>query len=129
MSDKPIRFRSIAPQFVVTDVVKSAEYYRDVFGFKIYGYWHDPPVYAIVGREYVEIHFGKSDNEGSQSNLIARKHGLDAYIFVEGVDALCDEFTRKGAEIIEGPVNQSYGNREFLVRDCNGFVLAFGESL
>jgi hypothetical protein len=32
-------FRSATPQFTVPDVVRAAEYYRDVFGFEITGYW------------------------------------------------------------------------------------------
>jgi hypothetical protein len=41
----------------VPDVVTAAEYYRDVLGFRILGYFLDPPVYAIVARDSVEIHF------------------------------------------------------------------------
>ncbi len=40
--------RMISPQFVVPDVVAAAEYYRSVLGFRILGYFLDPPVYAIV---------------------------------------------------------------------------------
>jgi len=47
--------KSICPHFVVPDVVVSAEYYRDVLGFKIMGYWFDPPVFAIVARDNVKI--------------------------------------------------------------------------
>jgi hypothetical protein len=45
-----IRFEDIVPQFVVPDVVRTAEYYRDVLGFTILGYFLDPPVYAMVRR-------------------------------------------------------------------------------
>jgi hypothetical protein len=40
----------IAPQLVVPNVVATAEYYRDVLGFVINGYYLDPPVYTIVER-------------------------------------------------------------------------------
>jgi hypothetical protein len=30
-------------------------------------------------------------------------------------------------DILEGPENRVYGQRELVVRDCNGLVLAFGE--
>jgi catechol 2,3-dioxygenase-like lactoylglutathione lyase family enzyme len=46
--------RMISPQFVVPDVVAAAEYYRDILGFRILGYFLDPPVYAIVARDSVE---------------------------------------------------------------------------
>jgi len=34
-----IRFDAAIPQFTVPDVVRTAEYYRDVLGFQIAGYW------------------------------------------------------------------------------------------
>ena len=49
---KPVaRLTMISPEFIVADVVAAAEYYRDVFGFKSLGYFLDPPVYAMVGRD------------------------------------------------------------------------------
>jgi hypothetical protein len=50
-----------APQLVVEDVIKTAEYYRDKLGFAIIDYFLDPPVYAMVHRDGFQIHFGKSD--------------------------------------------------------------------
>ena len=44
---RSVQFKSIAPSFVVDDVVSTAEYYRDVLGFQILGYFADPPVFAI----------------------------------------------------------------------------------
>ncbi len=34
-----IRFIAAVPQFTVPDVVRTAQYYRDVLGFQIAGYW------------------------------------------------------------------------------------------
>lgn len=58
---RTVEFKKIATQFVVEDVVATAEYYRDVLGFEILGYFADPPVYAMVARGGVEMHFGKAD--------------------------------------------------------------------
>jgi catechol 2,3-dioxygenase-like lactoylglutathione lyase family enzyme len=55
------RLTAICPTFVVSDVVATVEYYRDVLGFKILGYFLDPPVFAMVARDAAEIHFGKAD--------------------------------------------------------------------
>ncbi len=49
-SNPAVQCRMISPQFVVPDVVVAAEYYRDVLGFGIRGYFLDPPIYAIVAR-------------------------------------------------------------------------------
>jgi catechol 2,3-dioxygenase-like lactoylglutathione lyase family enzyme len=50
---RKVEFKKIATQFVVDDVVRTAEYYRDVLGFEILGYFAEPPVYAMVARDGV----------------------------------------------------------------------------
>ena len=122
------KLTQIAPAFVVPDVVRTAEYYRDVLGFKILGYFAEPPVFAMVARDNVEIHFGKADDEAIKVNESFRKGlGNDAYIFVDDVQKLYEEFTASGAEITEGPVKRIYNCVEITVKDCNGFELVFGE--
>lgn len=118
----------LAPQFVVPDVVTTAEFYRDKLGFEILGYFLDPPVYAMVRRDSAEIHFGKADGERVQMNEMVRKGlGTDAYIFVTDVNALFEEFSQSGVEIVEGPIKRVYDCTEITVKDCNGFQLVFGE--
>lgn len=122
------RFTGIAPQFVVPDVVKTAEFYRDKLGFEILGYFLDPPVFAMVRRGVAELHFGKSDNGLVRFNENVRRGlGTDAYIFVEGIDELHTELLANGVEIVEGPIKRIYNCVEITVRDCNGFQLVFGE--
>jgi hypothetical protein len=128
MSEKA-KLKQVAPSFVVADVVKTAEYYRDELGFNILGYFLDPPVFAMVARDGVEFHFGKGD-EGKevQVNESVRKGlGTDAYIFVDDVQALYEELREKNVEIVEGPVRRVYDCIELTVRDCNGFQLVFGQ--
>jgi len=123
------RFKDIAPQFVVPDVVQAAEYYRDHLGFNIADYFGDPPVFAIVVRDGVELHFGRGDPGANQPNRAKRRDGLDGYIWVEDLDALAAELQSRAATVVEGPVLRGYGLREIVVEDCNGFRFAFGERL
>jgi hypothetical protein len=51
---------------------------------------------------------------------------LDVYIWVSNVDDLATELRAKGAQI-KGPIDRIYAMRELIVRDCNGYVLAFGQ--
>jgi catechol 2,3-dioxygenase-like lactoylglutathione lyase family enzyme len=117
-------FKSVAPQLVVADVVRTAEYYRDVLGFEHLGYFLDPPVYAMVRRGGVEIHFGKAENNGV-SNAVVRSGSFDLDIWVSDIDAVLEELKAAGADIIEGPVRRVYDCVEVIVRDCNGYVLLF----
>ena len=127
MSDS-VQFTGLAPQFVVPDVVKTAEFYRDKLGFQILGYFLDPPVFAMVRRGQAEIHLGKSDSGEMQFNESVRRGlGTDAYIFVNGIEALHLELLENGVEIVEGPIKRIYDCVEITVKDCNGFQLVFGE--
>lgn len=124
---KTTRLRMISPQFVVPDVKVAAEYYRDVFGFKIRGYFWQPPVYSIVQRDDVEIHFGKADQgQNAAPNLGRRVGSMDAYIWVTDVDALHSELSSRGAKIVEGPMKTVYNCYEIMVEDQFGFRLTFG---
>lgn len=118
--------KNIAPQLVVSDVVATAEYYRDVLGFKILGYWAEPPVYSMVARDGVEIHFGKAETAGV-SNSTVRSGSFDVYIWVTDVEAIFEELTTSGADILEGPVKRIYESTEVVVRDLNGFHLVFAD--
>jgi len=120
--------RSIAPTFAVPDVVRTAEYYRDVLGFELMGYFLDPPVFAIVRRGGVEIHFGKSlTGETLANESIRPGMGADAYIFVSDVVALFDRLKANGANIADGPTERPYRRTEIEIIDCDGHKLVFGE--
>lgn len=121
-----LQLTAICPQFIVPDVVPAAEYYRDVLGFKILGYFLDPPVFAMVARDAAEIHFGKADIAAPASpNVTRRKISTDAYIWVNDLDALHAELKSRGAKIIEGPTMRVYNCYELVVEDPNGFRLCF----
>ena len=122
------RLKMISPEFAVPDVTAAAEYYRDVLGFKILSFFLQPPVYAMVARDDVEIHFGKSDQGASSSpNVARRERGLDAYVWVTDLVSLHEELKGRGARIIEAPTMRVYKCLEMVVEDNFGFRLAFSQ--
>ena len=123
-----VTLKNVAPQFVVPDVVRTAQYYRDQLGFTVLSYFGEPAVYAMVARDNVEIHFGKADDGNVQLNeSLRRGSGNDAYIWVSDVQALYDELSTRDVEIIEGPVKRIYESTEVLIRDCDGHQLVFAD--
>ena len=54
---------------------------------------------------------------------------LDAYLFVEDADALHAEYAAKGVEFTRELGDMPWQSREFVVRDCDGRLLAFGSKL
>jgi catechol 2,3-dioxygenase-like lactoylglutathione lyase family enzyme len=129
-----IKFISAVPQFTVPDVVRTAEYYRDVLGFQIAGYWDGegvsfatdpPPVFAIVWRDQIQMFFSRAAEP--EVRVRPTEGAPDAYLRVTGIDALAEELRSRGAEILDGPEDRTYGQRELVVTDCNGLILCFGE--
>ena len=54
---------------------------------------------------------------------------LDAYLFVEHADALYADYVAQGVEFARGLGNVPWHKREFVVKDCDGRLLAFGANL
>jgi uncharacterized glyoxalase superfamily protein PhnB len=117
--------RRIAPQFFTTDLRATLAYYRDVLGFECLSTWHDPPVYAIVARDEHSIHFRVADPPTPNPDKYADEL-LDAYIFVENADALHAEYAARGVEFTRALGDTPWDSREFVVKDCDGRLLAFG---
>lgn len=125
------KLKMVSPEFAVPDVVAAAEFYRDKLGFQIHGYFLDPPAYAMVGRDNVEIHFGKSEAGAPPSpNHLRRKGlGLDAYIWVNDLDSLHAELQSRGVKIIDPPTMRVYKCYEMVVEDNFGFHLCFSQDV
>lgn len=118
----------IAPQLIVPDVVQTATYYRDIFGFNIIGYFMNPPVYAMVERDGFQIHFGKADNDDTiRKNSEYKKGCTDLVLWVPEIDAFFEELKSKNAIIFQKITTRVYGSREFIVKDCNGFLITIGD--
>jgi uncharacterized glyoxalase superfamily protein PhnB len=64
---------------------------------------------------------------GAAPNTPHREGSIDAYIWVDNVDALFDEFKSRGANIVEPPTQREYKCYEMVVEDKFGFRLAFAE--
>lgn len=113
----------IAPQLRVPDVVKTAEYYINVLGFSLIGYFPDPPVYAMVQRDGFQIHFGKINGDALvHTNKVPGSEVTDFVIWVPEIELFYNEVKAAGANIIQDIVQRSYG-RELLISDCDGHVI------
>jgi uncharacterized glyoxalase superfamily protein PhnB len=120
--------RQIAPQFFTTDISATVAYYKAKLGFECLGTWQDPPVYAIVSRDQHAIHFRCAAPPTANPDKYADEL-LDAYLNVEDADALYAEYAAKGVGFTRPLADTPWGTREFVVKDCDGRLLAFGARL
>ena len=88
----------------------------------------DPPVYAIVARDQQVIHFRCAAPPTANPEKYDEEL-LDAYLLIEDADALYVEYAGRGVEFTREPGDMPWQKREFVVKDCDGRLLAFGANL
>ena len=123
---------SIAPYFLVDDVVATANFYRDKLGFAYERFWGEPSAFCMVYRRGVVIMLSQLEERGlarPNSRVDPERSAWDAYVWVDDADALSAEFRRRGVTIARDICEQPYGNRDFDVEDYNGYRLCFGHSI
>lgn len=120
--------RQIAPQFFSVDLPATLAYYSEKLGFECVGTWQDPPEYAIVTRDEHRIHFRCAEPPTPNPEQYDDEL-LDAYLFIDDADGLYAEYAARGVEFTRALVNTPWHSREFVVKDCDGRLLAFGASL
>jgi catechol 2,3-dioxygenase-like lactoylglutathione lyase family enzyme len=114
--------------FVVEDVFSSAEYYRDVLGFSFDTFFGDPPTFVILRRDGIAVMLKQLAGAKPQAADVGPPAFLDAYFWVDDLDALADELRARGADFAVEPTKRPiYDGRDLYIRDCDGRVLCFGQ--
>jgi catechol 2,3-dioxygenase-like lactoylglutathione lyase family enzyme len=135
MSDPAPKLSSVAPVFLVSDLMASAKYYRDRLGFTHDRYWGEPPSFVMVHRDGFTImlaqhsHGERPGATNPNGRVTGHEDQWDASIWVENLEALHDEVKAAGATISVELHDQPYGMREFQVADPDGYQIVFGAPL
>ena len=103
--------RSIIPRIVVDDVAGCATFMKTTFGAQG-EVFADRPTEMVIGDSIVMI-----------SSLGERQYfPAFLYIYVDDVDAAYQRAVDAGAQVIETPADQFYGDRRAMVKDSYGNV-------
>jgi len=109
-----------ATVFVVSDVAKSLEHYRDTLGFTVTFQYGNPTFYVCLCRDEVALHLLAA----AKTKRLPGNGGI--CVFVKEVDAVHAELAARGAKVVKAPQNYDYGMRDFDVVDLDGNQLVFG---
>lgn len=119
-----------APYFPVVDLEQSATYYERVLGFHREYVGGSPPQFVILSRDGLAIMLRRVPmTEEIRPN---EKQGgtWDAFFWVQNAQVLFAELKSRGADIVYEPmIQEAYQMEEFAVRDLEGYVLGFGQTL
>jgi catechol 2,3-dioxygenase-like lactoylglutathione lyase family enzyme len=111
------RFEQAVPILPVRNMAASIGYYVDKLGFEKKWEWGEPPDFACVGREQVEL-FLSLEPRGVSGAWIS--------IFVQDIDALYETYSKTGAIIRKPPADYPWGIREMTVEDLDGHRFRLG---
>jgi predicted enzyme related to lactoylglutathione lyase len=114
--------KKMSPQFLVTDIERSIEFYTQKLGFALEFFYEG--FYAGIIKDGCSIHLKsgkpcKEERENKKEN-----NDLDIVFSIQNVDALYEELTNQSINIIQPLCDQPYG-REFYITDPDGYILAF----
>ena len=118
-------FQKIVPVLKVSDMQKSVDFYTGVLGF------------TVAWR-------AANDGDGENCMLAAGETNLllstgshlgdrpqftgTLYFHMNGVEEFCERIKHR-VEIVWPLETMDYGQKEFGIRDCDGYTLAFAEAL
>lgn len=121
--------KQVVPILKVTDIQSALDFYCSTLGFvQDFRYSAGPsgPEYAGISLDGNQVHLSTFAGD----SVI----GAATYCYVDDVDALFRKFLAAGlrtpgnlqSPVEEGPVNQTWGMREFYVRDPDKNTMRFG---
>jgi uncharacterized glyoxalase superfamily protein PhnB len=120
MTEEHPMMAGAATVFVVSDMAKATEHYRDALGFQVTFQYGDPTFYACLCRDEVALHLIAAH----KTKRLPGHGGI--CVFVRDVDRVYAELSERGAKVIKPPQSYDYGMREFGVVDLDGNHLTFG---
>lgn len=123
-------FIRITPCMVVDDVDRAVRFFVEVLGFE--APIHGSGTYAYVRREVVAVRILKASTSPGEIPGPGTR-SFRYYIDVQDVDAVAAELKPRleamWAGRVHGPVDQRYGQREFMIEGPDGDLVVFGQEI
>jgi catechol 2,3-dioxygenase-like lactoylglutathione lyase family enzyme len=118
------KFKKMSPQFLVSDLNKSAEFYTKLLGFEVAFRYED--FYLEITRDGHSIHLKWTDSFETKKETKIANEKLDLLFSVDQIVDLYEDLRYKPIEITQALRDMPYG-REFYISDPDGYLIAFVE--
>lgn len=123
MNDRP-KISGTRYVLAVKDLERSVNFYRDKLGFT--SMWADTGWHQLR-RDDCIVMLGECPDDRSAFETV--NHSYFAYIDVEQIDALYEELSKAGVDILSGVTDEPWGQREFAIRTVDGHRIRFGQAI
>jgi uncharacterized glyoxalase superfamily protein PhnB len=109
-------------------VQESAKFYKKL-GFEIVHSDDDSSIMALNGFEITLVN--RRDEDRFAKDSMSADKGRDVYVYIriDDVDAKYKELIDQGFKPATEPKNWHWGNREFILKDPDGYKLCFWQPL
>ena len=127
----PYELKKLTPNLIVSDVLRSLEFYRDVLGFTVAVTVPEaePFVFAIVQSGPVEVFLNAPEPAIAEYPAFKdRPIGGTLTLFVEVANiALAHATLQDKVKIVMPLEHKWYGSTEFAFEDPDGYLITFAE--
>jgi catechol 2,3-dioxygenase-like lactoylglutathione lyase family enzyme len=113
------------PVLFVSNVARSAEFFRDKLGFAVDFLHGRPAFYGGVSRDGVTLHLRFVHETVIPQELREQEELLAAFIVVENVKQLFEEYKLAGAPLVGTLRKEAWGGPTFTVQDPDGNWICF----
>lgn len=114
--------------FWVQENSLSTKFYKKL-GFDVIRSAYDHSVLALNNFEITLVNMRDEDKFAHDSMSGDKGSGMYVYIRVEDVDSKYNELIGKGFKPATKPKDWQWGNREFILKDPDGYKLCFWQSV
>jgi uncharacterized glyoxalase superfamily protein PhnB len=115
-------FEAVSPIFTVPDIAEALAFYTGMLEFEIAWTWGDPPTYASVCRDRVELNLGlPAAGEAARPSA--------AYIALTNIDVYYERILARGVRPSVEIGDRPYGMRDFAIVDPGGNNVSFGQPM
>jgi len=120
------RIKKMSPQFLVTDLDQSIEFYTKKLGFDIDFRYED--FYSGVVKDGHSIHLKLGEPSGEERQNRRENEDLDVVFSVQGIEDLYEEYSARSVEFVQPLRDMAYG-KEFYIADPDGYIIGFLEEV
>jgi len=117
---------AVSPFFVVRDLPRALEFYRDTLGFEVTFDEGADPFFAVVRRDGVQFLLKSVGVDAMPNRERHADARWDAFVHVADPDALAAELSAREVVFAAPLADTDDGLRGFELVDRDGYVLFFG---